>query len=229
MEGNGNVLTADICQARNSMWSVTWRPSTWHPLNMSVPTAPAHLQIELLWKITWLSFIKTDVLNFVFSSFVPDTVESHMARLDGGAWQCLDCGYQSSKKFNVKIHVEAKHVTTSGYICPRCPTIHKNRIALMNHTAKFHKNSWKYVLKQFAVPLLFFLPETLESFMARLDGGQWQCLSCGYVSNKKFNVQCHVEAKHAICSGYNCPQCNEVLKNRIALKHHMAKFHKNWQ
>ena len=145
MEGNGNVLTVDICQARNSMWSVTWRLSTWHPLNMSVPTAPAHLRIELLWKITWQSFIKTDVLNFVFSSFVPDKVESHMARLDGGAWQCLDCGYQSSKKFSVKIHVEAKHVTTSGYICPRCPSIHKNRIALMNHTAKFHKNSWKFL------------------------------------------------------------------------------------
>ena len=48
MEGIGNVLAADICQARNSMLSVTWRLSTWHPLNMSVPTAPAHLRIELL-------------------------------------------------------------------------------------------------------------------------------------------------------------------------------------
>ena len=65
-----------------------------------------------------------------------------MARLDGGEWQCLDCGYQSRKKFNVKIHVEAKHVTTSdGYICPHCPGILKNRIALMNHTAKFHKTA----------------------------------------------------------------------------------------
>ena len=80
-----------------------------------------------------------DVDNVMCFTFFSDTVESHMIRLDGGAYQCLDCGYQSNKKFNVKIHIEAKHNITSGYICPRCPSVHKNRIALMNHTAKFHR------------------------------------------------------------------------------------------
>ena len=62
--------------------------------------------------------------------------------------------------------------------------------------------------------------------MARLDGGQCQCLECGYQS-KKFNGQCHVEAKHVISPGYSCSQCNEIIQNRIALKHHLAKFHRN--
>ena len=75
----------------------------------------------------------------------------------------------------------------------------------------------------------FFSPfsESLESLMVRIDGGQWQCLSCGYLSNKKFNVKCHVEAKHMTPSEYVCPHCPSTLANRIALKNHMAKFHKN--
>ena len=46
-EGSGNVWAVATCPAKNSMSSVTWRPSTWRPLNTSVLTALAHLGIEL--------------------------------------------------------------------------------------------------------------------------------------------------------------------------------------
>ena len=46
-EGSGNVWAVATCQAKSSMSSVTWRPSTWRPPNTSARTAPAHLGIEL--------------------------------------------------------------------------------------------------------------------------------------------------------------------------------------
>ena len=64
-----------------------------------------------------------------------------MARLDGGQHQCLECGYQSSFANDVRRHVEAKHLVSSGYHCPKCPAILKNRIALKNHLARAHKKS----------------------------------------------------------------------------------------
>ena len=84
--------------------------------------------------------ITNKFVNWFSYVYFADNVESLMDRLVGGQWRCLECGYQSNKKFNVQVHVEAKHTTPMGYICPHCPQILKNRVALNNHKAKYHKN-----------------------------------------------------------------------------------------
>ena len=64
-----------------------------------------------------------------------------ISRSEGGEHQCSECGYLSKNSGDVKRHVEAKHLMSSGYYCPKCPEILKNKIALKNHLARAHKKS----------------------------------------------------------------------------------------
>lgn len=67
----------------------------------------------------------------------------------------------------------------------------------------------------------------VDDLINKLDDGTFSCLQCGYGSNRKFNVQCHVESKHVSTSGYTCPTCALVLRNRKILMHHVAKHKKD--
>lgn len=70
--------------------------------------------------------------------------------------------------------------------------------------------------------------EVVDSLMTRSEDGNWGCLQCPYKSNRRFNVQCHVESKHLeMTGGYSCHICSEVLKNRKILMHHVAKHKKS--
>ena len=72
----------------------------------------------------------------------------------------------------------------------------------------------------------FFPLEVIDSLMMSLGGGRWQCVKCEYHCSR-INVQMHIEAKHVVSDGYICPHCNQLLKNKIALKNHLARKHKN--
>ena len=61
-----------------------------------------------------------------------------MTKLGGGRWQCLQCGYQS-KSTNVRYHIEAKHVETSGYTCGECGDFFKARSSLNQHLSVKHR------------------------------------------------------------------------------------------
>ena len=63
--------------------------------------------------------------------------------------------------------------------------------------------------------------------MENLGGGYWQCIECNYQSNNKANVKMHIDAKHVISHGEICPHCHLHLKNKIALKNHLARKHRN--
>ena len=67
-----------------------------------------------------------------------------ISRLEGGFLQCSECGYQSKMSGDVRRHVEAKHTMSTGYYCPKCPEILKNKIALKNHLARAHKKPQLY-------------------------------------------------------------------------------------
>ena len=69
--------------------------------------------------------------------------------------------------------------------------------------------------------------DKFSSLMSNLGGGRWQCLTCGYQSLSTI-VRNHIEAKHLSPSeGYNCPHCNIVLRNRVALNNHLSKKHRD--
>ena len=67
-----------------------------------------------------------------------DVINSQMVKnLD--VWMCNVCQYQSSKKSNVRSHVEAKHVISNGFNCQYCGEFCPNRKALKNHIDRKHK------------------------------------------------------------------------------------------
>ena len=67
-----------------------------------------------------------------------DLFSSLMTSLGGGYWQCKECGYQS-KSTNVKYHIEAKHVSSTGYNCPECGDFLKTRHSLNSHLSSKHR------------------------------------------------------------------------------------------
>ena len=122
------------------MVSVMWRPNMSFLLDIVVLSAMRFSKIGLLWNIIWQSFIgiiNTFIVVICFLYFT-DLFESLMVSLGGGKWQCVQCGHQS-QKFNVKCHIEAKHMESFEYPCPQCHEILKNRWALKNHVTKFHR------------------------------------------------------------------------------------------
>ena len=131
-----------------------------------------------------------------------------MTSLGGGQWQCLTCGYQS-KSTNVKYHIEAKHVESSGYNCALCGDFFKARSSLNQHMSVKHRKArinWWHILQ--ALFLLGF-----ADLMTNLGHGKWECLTCGYQS-KSTNVKYHIESKHFESSGYHCSECGDFLKTR---------------
>ena len=79
----------------------------------------------------------------------------------------------------------------------------------------------KYIIFSFTSDVV------IANLMQNIGDGFWLCRECGYQSNHKANVRMHIDAKHIISVGETCPHCNQHLKNKIALKNHLARKHKN--
>jgi hypothetical protein len=54
-------------------------------------------------------------------------------------WRCVDCGYESKYKTNVREHVESKHTESTGAVCSFCNVVCVNRKGLRNHVYKYHR------------------------------------------------------------------------------------------
>jgi Pyruvate/2-oxoacid:ferredoxin oxidoreductase delta subunit len=56
-----------------------------------------------------------------------------------GGYRCLHCSFSSDRSYNVKSHVEARHVTTGGLPCQLCGTVCPTRKALRMHVFRRHR------------------------------------------------------------------------------------------
>ena len=56
-------------------------------------------------------------------------------------WVCLDCGYRTKIKTNMRMHVESKHVVSEGFQCHICLLLVPNRKALRNHLDRNHEKT----------------------------------------------------------------------------------------
>ena len=66
-------------------------------------------------------------------------VQSLMTKVAGsGSWICQACGHQSVHSTNMRNHIEAHHLPTSGYSCPECGKYCKTKNSLNVHKIK-HK------------------------------------------------------------------------------------------
>ena len=71
------------------------------------------------------------------------------------------------------------------------------------------------------------LEAEILSKMTKEPGGLWQCTVCLYKSKKKIHVSEHVEAKHVVTAGYNCPICGKFCPSQKSLKNHKFTTHRN--
>jgi len=65
---------------------------------------------------------------------IESAIDSQMGKDPGGCWRCFSCDYSNSTKATVKAHVEARHISSSGFECPQCLKICPTR-----HAMKMHK------------------------------------------------------------------------------------------
>ena len=77
---------------------------------------------------------------FLILDAIDQAVLAQMQK-NGGAWQCLACGWEAKIKTRLYEHVEAKHVETNGYSCPICGKFCSSQKGLKNHKFKYHRNS----------------------------------------------------------------------------------------
>ena len=62
-----------------------------------------------------------------------------MINLGGGRWQCTDCPYVSNKRYNMKKHIESKHIIPTEYTCQLCEKVVLGRSAYDSHTYRCSK------------------------------------------------------------------------------------------
>ena len=56
-------------------------------------------------------------------------------------WECLHCGYNSKKHYNVKEHVRVKHLGSPEFKCDICEHICPSRGAHRAHVWRYHKQN----------------------------------------------------------------------------------------
>lgn len=54
----------------------------------------------------------------------------------------------------------------------------------------------------------------------------WQCRDCMWTTKYKTRLWEHVEAKHVLSQGYNCPICSKFCPSKNAWHHHKSRYHK---
>ena len=55
---------------------------------------------------------------------------------------CTDCSHTSRDKHAMSLHIESKHVKSSGYTCPICSKFCPSRNAWHLHKSRYHKGLW---------------------------------------------------------------------------------------
>jgi len=61
-------------------------------------------------------------------------------------------------------------------------------------------------------------------FQRDVLSGAYKCDNCEYVTGHKATMRNHVESKHFVSSGHNCPVCNKFCSTKNALNYHKTKY-----
>ena len=74
-----------------------------------------------------------------------EAIKEMLYRLDDGRWGCTQCQFCSNRASSVEVHVESKHLITSGFVCPVCNKHCPTKNALNIHKFRYHREDklWK--------------------------------------------------------------------------------------
>ena len=63
-----------------------------------------------------------------------DTVDTYADRTEDSKYSCKLCGYTARDKYNMRSHLDGKHMLSSGYPCDIChKSVQKTKQALNQH------------------------------------------------------------------------------------------------
>ena len=96
---------------------------------------------SLLVRYTWW-WIKMKEWSFFFplSDGVKEAIKLHVFRRPDSHYECSECGFSSNRASVVHVHVEAKHLQTSGFECPICQKHCPTRNSLNIHKYRYHRS-----------------------------------------------------------------------------------------
>lgn len=69
-----------------------------------------------------------------------ELIASYLEKIEGGKWQCRECGRVDSKGHIVE-HVETSHLEGVEYFCSYCNVKKLSRATLRRHMNYAHKNA----------------------------------------------------------------------------------------
>jgi len=64
--------------------------------------------------------------------------------------------------------------------------------------------------------------DVVDSFAERIERGKYVCKLCEFAARDKYNIRLHIERKHDLSSGYQCPFCNKCVKTKQDLSQHKS-------
>jgi len=64
--------------------------------------------------------------------------------------------------------------------------------------------------------------DVVDSFAERIESGKYICRLCEFAARDKYNIRLHIERKHDLSSGYQCPFCNKSVKTKQDLSQHKS-------
>jgi len=73
------------------------------------------------------------------------------------------------------------------------------------------------------------ITKLIEQYLVRLEDGQgslWACTACDKQSRVKHYLREHIEVNHIDCLTFTCPYCKAEQKNRVSLRSHISKRHR---
>ena len=136
----GSALIATTVVLKQQTWQDTLKASMLKLSILTVSIVAKVLKEAILTTAmcTWIIEIWNKYWIFCLDF---DSINSKMISLGGGRWQCTDCSYISGKSYNMKKHIESKHVIPKEYTCQFCEKIILGRSAYDNHIHKCRKYS----------------------------------------------------------------------------------------
>ena len=138
------------CLPRWSQTSWDWRISVWHlPKVLPHQKCSFHTQVPIpsptvnrkhVIRVANKCCKILGALSVSTVGTLDAEISSLMTRLDSGAFQCLECEYQSKHRQSLQYHIESRHVNSPGHICQICQKVCPTKNALCLHRSRHHKN-----------------------------------------------------------------------------------------
>ena len=86
-------------------------------------------------------FLLSETSSCSYSSLVLsaalDTMMMEVSDASGSVWRCSVCGHETTRRANLRVHVEAKHLS-AGFNCQYCDKFCPSKNALYTHVSRYH-------------------------------------------------------------------------------------------